>query len=278
MTDRVDSRSHPLAGKRIVITRAVDQAGELADKLRTCGATPILFPTIQIAPMPDMPDNSALDSALRALSSFDWLIFTSTNGVQCTLDRLHALTIDPAEMNQSKIAAVGSVTASALHMAGVRVDLIPAEEQTAERLADQLKVHSSEQRILILQAQIASPALRDSLIAQGAHVTAIPVYRTICGEPDASAYAELRAGVDVLTFTSGSTVRNFADLLGDDAHAIAEKAIVACIGRITAGVAQSIGFRVDIIPVDTSTAGLIDAITKHYDPVYYSITHASEVL
>jgi len=252
----------PLQGKRIVITRAADQAGDFAESLIAIGARPILFPTIQIAPM---ADSTALDAALRDLNNYDWMVFTSANGVQITLDRLHQLAIDPHMLNRCQIAAVGNITANALITAGVAVTLTP-DEATADSLADSLTDRAADQRFLLLQAAIARSLLADSLIAHGAHVTTIPIYRTVCGQPAAAAFAELRAGIDVLTFTSGSTVRNFADLVGHEARPIAETAVLACIGHITADVARSLGFRVDVIATESTTDGLIDAIARYFDP------------
>ncbi len=237
--------THPLAGKRIAITRPEAQTADFVAALRQAGAVPIIFPTIQIAPI---PNNSPLDSALRNLKRYDWVIFTSVNGVKVALDRMREIDLAPSALNVCQIAVIGPATAAALMEHGVRVDVQPTE-YIAEAIVVALAGNKplAGQRFLLLRADIARPTLRDELIASGANVDEIPVYHTVRGNPDPSAYAELRAGIDVLTFTSSSTVRHFFDLLGDEALIIGNGALVACIGPITAKTAQEMGLRVDLI-------------------------------
>ncbi|MCC7448521.1 MAG: uroporphyrinogen-III synthase [Anaerolineae bacterium] len=252
--------THPLAGKRIAITRPEAQAADFVAALRQAGAIPIIFPTIQIAPI---PDNEPLDSALRNLNHYAWVVFTSVNGVKVALDRLHELGLALTDLNQCRVAVIGPATAAALTEHGVRVDVQPAE-YIAEAIVVALAGHHSlaDQRFLLLRADIARPALRDELIASGAIVDEIPVYQTVQGNPEQSAYAELRTGVDVLTFTSSSTVRHFFDLLGAEAPIIGQSALIACIGPITAKTAQEMGLRVDLVAEEYTIPGLMAALTE----------------
>jgi len=251
---------HPLAGKRIAITRPEAQTADFVAALRQAGAVPIIFPTIQIAPI---PDNAPLDSALRNLNRYDWVVFTSINGVKVALERMRALGLAPTDLNVCHVAVIGPATAAALTEHGVRVDVQPTE-YIAEAIVVALAGHQSlaGQRFLLLRADIARPTLRDELIVSGAVVDEIPVYQTVRGNPDPSAYAELRHGVDVLTFTSSSTVRHFFDLLGDEAPIIGHSALIACIGPITAKTAQDMGLRVDLVAEEYTIPGLMAALTE----------------
>ena len=245
-----------LAGKRIVITRPGAQAQQFVTMLRQAGAVLIIFPTIQIEPI---PNNVQLVTALDQLSGYDWVVFTSVNGVNIVLDQLG----DVAQLNRSKIAVIGPATANALREQGVRVDLQP-DEYVAEGLADALIARENVQglRFLLLRADIARPTLREQLVAHRALVDEIPVYRTVRGQPDPAAYAELRAGVDVITFTSSSTVRYFFDLLGDEALSIASSGRIACIGPVTARTAQDYGLGVNLVADDYTISGLVSSLTE----------------
>ncbi len=254
----------PLAGKRIVITRAAAQAQPMLDALRTVGAVPILFPTIQIAPI---ADNVPLDSALQHVDEYDSVIFTSVNGVDVVLDRMRALHIAPTRLNALCVIVIGPATATALHDHGVRVDVQPPE-YVAESIVETLRAQNAiaGRRFLLLRADIARATLREQLIAGGAAVAEIPVYHTIHGTPSALTFDEMRAGVDIITFSSSSTVRNFCDLLGDEAHTLTERALIACIGPITAQTARELGLRVDVVANDYTIAGLLTALTEHLTP------------
>lgn len=251
---------YPLAGKRIVITRADAQAEGMVAALRACGASPILFPTIQIVPI---TPNPALENAIRQLGQFDWVVFTSANGVRIVCDHLASCDLSPALLNQVKVAAIGSATAQVLAENGVQVALVPAD-YVAESLADALLASGTlvGQRCLLLRAEIVRPTLVDQLIAHGAQVESVSVYHTQLGQPSPSAYAELRSGVDMLTFTSASTVHHFVQLLGAEAYPLSERALVACIGPITAQSARSLGLRVDVIASTYMIAGLLQALEE----------------
>lgn len=246
-----------LTGKRVVITRPAAQAQPLIDGLKAAGAVPILFPTIDIAPI---QDNPPLGLALRHLSAYDWIVFTSANGVRAVADHLAALTLNAVALNGSRIAAIGPVTAAALRDLGVHVDLQP-EAYIAEAIFAALQARGAVtgQRFLLLRADIARATLREQLQTAGAQVEEVPVYHTVSGSPDAAAFAEVRRGVDVLTFTSSSTVRYFFDLL-PEAVTIAANARIVCIGPITAQTARDYGLHVTHVAEVYTVPGLLTAL------------------
>ncbi len=249
--------NRPLQGKRIVVTRARDQAGSLAARLEAEGATPVPFPTIRFAPM---PDPAPLDAALDRLGAYDLLVFTSANGVRFFMDR--AVSVGKRVPEEVRIAAVGTATAKALEKYGLRTDLIP-DRFTAEALADALG-KGKGRSVLLPQAEIAREALANRLAAGGAQVNALPVYRTLPAQPLPEERAALDAGVDALTFASPSSVRAFFALLGERAHSLAEAALVACIGPVTAAEAEAHGLPPAIVPEVYTTDGLVDALVRHF--------------
>jgi uroporphyrinogen-III synthase len=246
--------------KRIVITRPISQAQAVADLIKQSGDEPILFPTIQIEPL---DDNDALDAALRRLHVYDWVIFTSANGVQLVVNRMRQIGVPPVMLNQCKVAVIGPATAAALEIYGIKIDLQPSEyiaESIYEAIAAQAQVEGK--RFLLLRAETARPTLREMLHENGAAVSELPVYRTVRGTPDSVAYDELRRGVDVITFTSSSTVHNFFDLLGTEAKSIADKATIACIGPVTAQTAESLGLKVTLVADEYTVPGLLRAVAS----------------
>ncbi len=248
--------SKPLSGKRVVVTRPRAQAAVLCRKLTAAGAVPIRFPTIRIAPMADI---GPLDAAVAHLDGYDWVIFTSVNGVAYFWDRLAAgHTTVPAT---TRLAAIGPATAQALKDKGCRPDFVP-EEFVAERIAEGLGDVSGK-RLLLPRAQSARPALAKLLVAAAATVDEIPTYRTLAESPNAEALADLEARVDVLTFTSSSTARYFAAILGERAASIARGALIACIGPITAQTVRDLGFDVGLVAREYTTDGLIEALARH---------------
>ena len=247
----------PLAGQRIVVTRPPHQAPELAERLQKLGATPILFPTIQIRPM---EDSSKLDEAIGDLGRYDWVIFTSVNGVAIFFERVEALGLDKSLFDGVRVAAIGPATGDALAEEGVAPDYIP-EEFVAERIAEGLG-DVSGLSILLPRAAIARETLRQMLAAQGAAVDEIPTYRTLPATPSSGALAALE-NVDIITFTSSSTVRNFIDLVGgrQEALRLLQDATVACIGPITAGtVEEELSLRPGIVADEYTMDGLVTAI------------------
>ncbi len=264
----------PLTGKRILITRPRAQAADLCDKLAALGAEPILFPAIEIAPMDDY---SALDRAIAALDKYQWIIFTSVNGVAAFWYRLTV--VGASLVPALKIASIGPATAQALAKRGVRTEFIPGE-YVAERILD--GVGSVEgQWILLPRADIAREALAEELGRRGAIVHEIAAYRTLPAAPDPQGLTELRRGVDAITFTSSSTVRNFVALLSGSTKYIdaanyrrmghdgipmpsLNRAIIACIGPITAQTAREVGLPVDVMATEYTMDGLVAALVEYF--------------
>src|SRR3974377_2197181 len=195
----------PLVGKRVLVTRPRAQAAELCDRLAAQGATPIVFPTIEIAPLDDY---TALDRAIRHLAQYQWIIFTSVNGVKSFWERLHA--VGAGLIPTLRVAAIGPATASALQAHDVTITLIP-DEYVAEAIIESIGPVQG-QRILLPRADIAREAVPVELRRRGAIVDEIAAYRTLPAQPDPDGLRELQRGVDVITFTSSSTVRNFLAL------------------------------------------------------------------
>jgi len=249
-----------LAGLRVVVTRPEDQAEELCDRLRALGAEPLLFPTIAIVPS---EVGGPLDQAIAQLPDYDWIIFTSVNGVEHFWARLVEVRPSSAgdgegELSiRGKVAAIGPATADALRQRGAPVHLMPAEYR-AEAILDEID-DVAGQRILLPRADIARPALADGLRATGARVDDVRAYRTVRGKPPSAAFDALRAGVDVVTFTSSSTVRNFVSLtegldFGDP--------LIACIGPVTAATAHELGLHVDLVAGTYTIDGLLESLAN----------------
>ncbi len=259
----------PLFGKRILITRAKEQAGELSDLLAAYGGEPIEAPAIQLV----APDNwERLDRAVAGLSSYTWLIFTSANGVGPFMDRLHAAGKDARALSRLSIGCIGPRTAHELAKHGLTADLIPSEYQ-AEGLIAALRAESIQgTRILIPRAEVAREILPEQLERLGAEVDVIPVYRTIAPPLDLDPLrARLRAReIHAVTFTSSSTVRNFVQQFGGEeaARALTRQVAIACIGPITAKTAEDYGLSVTILPEENTVPALARAIARHFsEPV-----------
>lgn len=250
-----------LQGKRIVVTRAQEQATQFSEALTALGATPLLIPTIRIEAVPDL---TPLDQALQALPDFDWLIVTSVNGVAILAERLAALAIPPQAWQGLKVAAIGSTTADALRAHGLIPTLIP-EQYVAEAIVDGLGDVAGK-RILLPQAAIARETLAEQLVARGALVDAIPIYQTLAADLDGDALQALGQGVDVITFTSSSTVRNLLTAMtaatGATPHF--EQETIACIGPVTAETARELGLHVDVVATEHTVPGLVAALTAHF--------------
>lgn len=247
-----------LAGKRILVTRPRRQADDLFALLKAEGAEAILFPTIEISPL---DDTTQLDKALSGLAAgeYNWVIFTSVNGVSACMDRLQKDGQGADVFGHAQVAAIGPSTARALQTLGVRVDFVP-QEYIAERILDGLG-DVAGQRILLPRAEIARPALAEGLVASGARVDEIPVYHTLQPAPDPAGLAALRRGVDAITFTSSSTVRNFVSLAGPEIGS----AIVACIGPITANTTRELGLPVHVLGDEYTIPGLVRALKEYFD-------------
>jgi uroporphyrinogen III methyltransferase/synthase len=248
-----------LRGWRIVITRPRAQAGGLRALLEAQGAEVIEFPSIRVA---QLDDYAAVDRAIGRLGEYQWLIFTSQNGVAAFVDRLRACGRDVAELGRVRLAAIGPATARALEMHGHRPAVSPARF-VAEALVEAMTPeHLRGARVLLPRAMDARPVLPDGLRALGAAVEVVPVYR-IEPEPGRSSDAMRRlqdGAVDCITFTSSSTVRSFVEVLGEAGIRLPDRTIVACIGPVTAATARDCGLGVGVVADAYTIPGLVDAL------------------
>ena len=253
-----------LSGKRIVITRPRKQAGELTHRLTELGAEVIEFPTISI----EQPaDCEPMDRAIAHLQQYDWLFFTSVNGVQSFFNRLRHFGNDSKDIEHLKVVAIGPETAGRLHAEGVHVYLIPAKYQAEGILEGLSPAEIRGRRILMPRAAKAREILPQTLRQWGASVDVVHAYETVLPQAGEFGLRELfKTKIQVITFTSSSTVENFLRLLkGEDVNQILQAVIVACIGPITARTAADRGLRVDIVPSEFTIAGLVGAIVKFYN-------------
>ncbi len=248
--------AHPLAGKRIVITRPPHQADALADRLRELGAEPVLLPTITIQPPRDL---APLDDALRHLGRYDWLILTSANTVTTIGQRLAALNLNPV---WSAVAVIGPATSKALQEFGITPAVMP-EKHVAEALFAALHDHTdlSGARVLLPQGDRARPVLADLLRGVGAEVETVIAYENVRPEIDPALLAD---PFDAVTFTSSSTVQNFVELF-DDPLVVIGAAQIACIGPVTADTARELGLPVPIVAEPHTIDGLIDALITAFE-------------
>lgn len=242
---------------RIVVTRPRGQAEEFAGRLRKRGASAICFPVIQIAPLEDPAE---LDAALKQIASYDWLIMTSVNGVEAVWERFSALGISPA-LDGVQVAAIGPKTAAALERRGTPPAFVP-EEYVAEAILPGLG-ELNRRRFLLARADLARPALATAIRDAGGVVDDLVAYRTRPEQPDRKALGEIAAGVDYVSFASPSTIDHFVRVMqqnGLDPHSLPGDPVIACIGPITAAVAEKAGLRVGIVPDSYTTEGLIEAM------------------
>jgi uroporphyrinogen III methyltransferase / synthase len=260
--------ARPLFGKRIVVTRPREQAGELVEALEQLGANVIEAPTVRIVP-PD--DYDALDGACAGVGSYDWVVFTSANGVDYFFQRLHLGPLDARALAGVRLCAIGPGTADRLARHGLKVDLMPVEYR-AEAVVEALRATGdlSGKRFLLPRADIARELLAEELRKSGAEVTEVTAYRSVPvdtdeNEPDIYRML-LDKTVDVMTFTSASTVRNFVRRYGQDAVADLLSAVaIASIGPVTAEAAQQCGIRTSIMPEEYTITGLVRAIVEHFE-------------
>ena len=259
--------NRPLFGRRIIVTRSREQADELIDMLEERGAEAIPAPTIRVAPPDDM---AALDRACVEASTFDWLVFTSTNAVDSFMERLLA-TRDVRELKGVRICTVGESTASRLARYGIRVDLTPAEFR-AEALIDELKIDGELEgkRFLFPRGDLARDVVTEELRSAGADVVEVVAYRTTLGDAERDGDYDvyrmlLDRQIDAVTFTSASTVRNFAQILGPEQAAdLLRTTVVASIGPVTAEAAQQLDIATTVMPERYTIPDLVDALVEHF--------------
>lgn len=259
----------PLAGRRVLVTRTREQASVLVASLRERGALPVELPTIQVVPPTSW---GPVDRAIERLGSFDWIVFTSANAVKFFFDRLTAVGETghrPVSTGQdaltARIAAIGPATARALQERGQSVTFQPSTF-VAEAVVNELARFDLAGRLVLLPcAQDTRDVLVSGLAAQGARVERVVVYQTLpTGDPDAARRLFAEGAVDVVTFTSSSTVQHLVALLGAEAPRQLQNAIIASIGPITTATARDLGLTVAIEAREHTIPGLIAALEEFY--------------
>jgi uroporphyrinogen-III synthase len=263
--DPLDRTNQPLAGKRIVVTRAPEQAGELIRELERLGAEVLILPTVSFAPPEDWRE---LDEQLRRLDGFDALLFLSKNAVRYILQRSRELGIkcEAIHSHNRLIAAVGPATAQAATDEGVQVDYI-AKNHTGESLAEELREPLRGRSVLVPRSDRGDDRLPSMLREAGAHVTEVVAYRTAVPKTlDAEIVDRIQRGeVDAIVFASPSAYHNLSDVMGSKRLAeLASRVDFAAIGPTTARALREAAARVAIESNESSAAGLADAIAKHY--------------
>ena len=254
--------TRPLTGRKILVTRSPDQAGEFSNLLREQGAEVVQVSLIRFEPPASW---EVADRAIDRLDLYSVILFTSANAVEFLLRRLVSKGADAEALAGKTLAAIGPKTAEALRNRGLGVEIV-AEEFVGEGLLAALRERSIEgMEILIPRAQEAREVLAEELGKRGARVTVAPVYRTVrADENRAALISALQAGVYLVTFTASSTVRHFMDLLGSEAPALMRGVRVACIGKITADTARARGLAVDLVPSRSTVADLATAIAGYF--------------
>ncbi len=257
--------NRPLFGKRVLVTRSRTQASRMCELLEDSGATPVELPSIAIAPPEDF---APLDDALSRLSSFSWIIFASVNSVDSVFERLDAQGKDARAFGSARVGAIGPATSSALERRGIRPDFTPSRSISSAALDELSAYNWNGVSVLLPAADIGRDELAEGLSCLGADLQRVTAYRTIT-PPDAAQRARdaFADGIDIVTFTSSSTVRNLLSLLDEDGGPgkdALSSSLIACIGPVTAGTARELGLRVDIEAEEHTVEGLADALAGHF--------------
>jgi uroporphyrinogen III methyltransferase/synthase len=256
----------PLFGRRVLVTRAREQAGGAAALLRERGADPVVVPTIEIhAPSDPGP---MIDAAASIGTRYGWVVFTSANGVERFWAEIRRQGKDARVFGKTGIAAIGPGTAAALAKCGLSADLVP-KEYKGEGLASELTavMADARPRVLIARAEVARDVVPDALRAIGCEVDVVSVYKTRAPpRPLLEALAALLEAreIDAVTFTSSSTVEHLCDALEARASSLLANTTVASIGPITTETAKRRGLRVDVTAREHTIIGLVEALEGHF--------------
>ncbi|MDP3050749.1 MAG: uroporphyrinogen-III synthase, partial [Eubacteriales bacterium] len=254
----------PLFGRRILVTRSREQASVLSNTIARLGGEALEFPTIAIE---EPLDWTPLDRAIQEIGAYNWVVFTSVNGVRYFFARLRALGRDVRGLAGVRICAIGPVTKAALEERGLLVEYVPVEFQAAEIARGMQAIIEPGDRILLPRADIAPKMLAEALERMGARVDDVTTYRTVPGTGDVEAVREMfeTGRMDMVTFTSSSTVRNFVSTLGADRiDGLLKGVAVACIGSVTADTAVEYGLKVDAVADEHTIDGLVAAIRGYF--------------
>ena len=256
--------SDALRGKRILVTRARSQALSLAQRIESLGGEVVEFPTIEIRP----PESyGPLDQAIYQIANYDWLIFTSVNGVEQFLNRFEKLGKNIANLAGIEVGAIGPETARRLTAAQIEPTFVPKQYQAEGILEGLISETVLGKRILIPRAAKARDILPETLRRWGARVDVVEAYQTVLPQVDVSALCRLlREGtIDMITFTSSSTATNFAIMLrGQDLPRLLSRAVVACIGPITRKTVEDLGMRPEIVSEEFTIPGLVRAMVDYF--------------
>jgi uroporphyrinogen III methyltransferase/synthase len=254
----------PLFGRRVVVTRSREQASALSEAIAALGGEVFEFPTIRIEPPEDW---GPLDSAIRDAAAYDWLVFTSVNGVKMFFRRLRELGCDIRAFSRAAVAAIGPGTRTALEERGLVVAYMP-EEFRAEAIAAGLKERArAGARVLLPRADIAPDSLPRALAASGFSTDNVVAYRTVPERQNVEVLREMLAAgaVDAVTFTSSSTVKNFMAAIGPEAAGLLRNVTAASIGPVTSATARELGLRVDVEASRYTIPGLVEALVEHFE-------------
>ena len=257
--------NRPLFGKRVLVTRSRTQASRMCELLEDAGAVAVELPAIAIAPPEDY---APLDAAVARLPEYGWVIFASVNAVDAVFEWLDIQGKDARAFGSARVGAIGPATAATLERRGIRPDFTPSRSVSAAALEELAAYGWQGVSVLLPAADIGRDELADGLSRLGAKVERVTAYRTIT-PPDAAqrardAFAE---GIDIVTFTSSSTVRNLLSLLEQDGGLGKDTlsgSLIACIGPVTSGTARELGLRVDIEAEEHTVEGLADALARHF--------------
>jgi uroporphyrinogen III methyltransferase/synthase len=259
--------ARPLFGRRIVVTRPRAQAPALAERLEAEGAEVLLFPTIAIVAAPDA---GALERAVAAAGTYDWIIFTSANGVRVFFASFAAAGRDVRALASVRLAAIGPETAAELRARLLEPAVLPDDYRAEGMIAALASEDLTGRRVLLPRAEGARSILPETLRSRGAQVDEVITYRAVAPpDADVAALAEAleRGEVDALTFTSSSTVRHFVSLLGAERVqrlVRGGRPVVACIGPVTADTAREVGLDVQVVPERYTVAALTEALVGHF--------------
>jgi len=260
---RAHAADKPLAGERVLITRAKDQAGSLAAELETLGAAVVEIPAIEIRPPASY---GALDATLNNIENYDWLILTSVNGAEALFARMQTLGFGPEKLLHLNIAAIGPATEEAIEVHGLPVDVVP-EKYVAESVVEALWEQVRGRRVLLVRAKVARDVIPEELRKAGARVHVVEAYETVVPEESRSRLQKVlsdpRQRPTAVTFTSSSTVRNFVALLGseDPAKTLHGIATVS-IGPVTSATLRELGLPVDVEAQEFTIPGLVRALVE----------------
>jgi len=260
---RAHAAEKPLAGERVLITRAKEQAGSLAEELEALGATVAEIPSIEIRPPASY---AALDATLNNIESYDWLILTSVNGVEALFARLATLGFGPEKLLHLNIAAIGPATREKIEEHGLPVDVMP-EKYVAESVVEELWEQVRGKRVLLVRAKVARDVIPEELRKAGARVHVAEAYETVVPEESRARLAQTlhdpRQRPTAITFTSSSTVRNFVALLGSDNPAKSLHGItIASIGPVTSATLRELGLPVGVEAKEYTIPGLVRALVE----------------